>query len=147
MESFTLENKNGIKLTALNFGGIVTEILVPDRDGNLSDIVLGLPNADAYLNNPPYFGALIGRLGNRLKNAQFQLDGVVYQVAANNTVNHLHGGLKGFDKVDWEGNYFEGADFQGIELQYISADGEEGYPGKLDTRVLYKLTKGNEGPS
>ncbi len=144
MESFTLENKNGIKLTALNFGGIVTEILVPDRDGNLSDIVLGLPNADDYLNNPPYFGALIGRLGNRLKNAQFQLDGVVYQVAANNTVNHLHGGLKGFDKVDWEGNYFEGADFQGIELQYISADGEEGYPGKLDTRVLYKLTEANE---
>ena len=144
MESFTLENKNGLKLTALNFGGIVTEILAPDRDGNFSDIVLGLPSADAYLDNPPYFGALIGRLGNRLGNAQFKLDGVAYQVAANNTVNHLHGGLQGFDKVKWEVNYFEGADFHGIELHYISADGEEGYPGELDTRVLYKLTEENE---
>lgn len=144
MDFFTLKNKNGIQLTALSFGGIVTEILVPDRKGNLSDIALGLPNAEAYQNNPPYFGALIGRLGNRLGKAQFQLDGVTYQVAANNTFNHLHGGLRGFDKVEWEGNTFEGDDFEGIELHYISDDGEEGYPGELDTRVLYKLTEANE---
>jgi aldose 1-epimerase len=144
MDSFTLENRNGIKLTALSYGGIVTEILVPDRDGEISDIVLGLPSAEAYRINPPYFGALIGRLGNRLRNARFRLDGATYRVAANAGENHLHGGLQGFDQVEWEGRAIEGADFQGVDFRYISADGEEGYPGELDTRVRYKLTDANE---
>jgi aldose 1-epimerase len=144
MDSFTLENRNGIELTALSYGGIVTELLVPDREGELSDVVLGRPSPEAYRDNPPYLGALIGRLGNRLGNACFELDGVTYQVAANALVNHLHGGLQGFDKVEWHGSAFEGADFQGVEFRYTSEDGEEGYPGELDTRVRYKLTDANE---
>lgn len=142
VEAFTLTNANGVKLTAITLGGIITELHVPDRAGAMGDIVLGFPNLDGYLKDHPFFGAIIGRYGNRIGKAKFTLDGKTYNLAANNGENHLHGGVKGFDKVVWQGVPAAG----GVSVTFTrrSPDGEEGYPGNLDVSVTYTLTDKNE---
>ena len=146
MEFYTLENKNGLRLKITNYGGIVSEIHVPDRDGKLADINLGFETIEEYQDhNKAYFGAVIGRFGNRIGSGRFRLDGQVYDgLAINDAPNHLHGGKLGFDKVEWTAKPISGEGFIGLELSYRSVDGEEGYPGNLDATVLYKLTDANE---
>ena len=128
----------------LNYGGIVTHILVPDKNGELTDVALGYDSLSLYLGATPYFGALVGRYGNRIAGGKFELDGVTYNLALNNGPNHLHGGIKGFDKVVWEADDFLEADRTGIVLTYESRDMEEGYPGNLAVKVTYTLTGNNE---
>jgi aldose 1-epimerase len=137
---FTLANRRGMRARILDFGGIITEIHVPDRDGRLADVALGFGELGPYLGESPYFGALIGRYGNRIAKGRFALDGREYVLATNNGNNHLHGGWRGFDKVLWQASV-EG---DGLRLRYRSADGEEGYPGNLDAQVVYSLTDENE---
>lgn len=141
---FTLENDFGIKTSITNYGGIMTTLFVPDRNNNPGDILLGFDNLNDYLKDHPYFGTLVGRYGNRIANGKFIIDGKEYKLAMNNGANHLHGGLKGFDKVIWEVEEFQKNDEVGIKLNYLSKDMEEGYPGNLDTVVLYSLTNSNE---
>ncbi len=142
---YTLKNHNNVSVSITNYGGIITSVKVPDKNGNISDIVLGYDHVDGYIiNNSPYFGALIGRYGNRIAKGKFSLDGVQYKLATNNGVNHLHGGEKGFDKVIWTANELHGKDTVGLELTYISKDGEEGYPGNLNVKVNYTLNDRNE---
>jgi aldose 1-epimerase len=140
-----LKNAHGIEVHAIPYGGIITSIRTPDRDGRFDDIVLGLDTADEYMRgNGPYMGAIIGRYGNRIAKGEFTLDGQVYKLAINNRPNHLHGGTKGFDKVLWQAEEFKSGDGTGVIFRYTSADGEEGYPGKLTVRVTYTLTDKNE---
>jgi len=136
---FTLKNEtdNVIKIT--NYGGIITEINTPDRNGKLGNIALGFNNLDQYLAGHPNFGALIGRFGNRIANAQFTLEGEIYHLAANNGKNSLHGGLKGFDDVLWDAEVISGNERTALKLTYVSPDGEEGYPGTLKVVVTYEL--------
>lgn len=144
---WTLTNKNGLVAKITNYGGIVTELWLPDKTGKMADCVLGFDNLADYLkpNNSPYFGALIGRYGNRIGGAQFTLEGRTYQLAKNdNQINHLHGGVKGFDKVVWNGKEVKAKNGEGLELTYLSRDGEEGYPGNLNVKVVYMLTNKNE---
>ncbi len=147
MDLYTLRNKNGLEARITNYGGIVVSLKVPDRTGQLGDVVLGFDTLDGYLSpeylkSNPYFGALIGRYGNRIGKAQFTLDGKVYKLAANNGPNHLHGGIKGFDKVVWDARPVEGEE-PALKLHYLSKDGEEGYPGNLDVTAVYSLTNDN----
>jgi len=128
----------------MTYGGIIVSLKVPDRDGNLGDVVLGYDNLDGYLEASPYFGAIIGRYGNRIANARFTLDGVEYSLAANDGPNALHGGEKGFDKVVWRAEPFQNEEGVGVVFAHTSADGEEGYPGTLEARVTYTLTDANE---
>lgn len=146
MEFYTLENKNGLKLKLTNFGGIVSEIHVPDRDGKFADIALGFDTIEEYVDhNDAYFGAIIGRYGNRIGASKFVLDGqAVDALFANDGENHLHGGKKGFDKVEWNAEPISGEGFTGVKLSWRSVDGEEGYPGNLDATVVYKLTDDDE---
>ncbi|OGU41368.1 MAG: galactose mutarotase [Ignavibacteria bacterium RIFOXYB2_FULL_35_12] len=142
---YTLKNHNNVSVSITNYGGIVTSIKVPDKNGNLSDIVLGYDHVEGYIiNNSPYFGALIGRYGNRIAKGKFSLDGVQYKLATNNGANHLHGGEKGFDKVVWTAKELHGKGTVGLELTYICKDGEEGYPGNLNVKVNYSLNNRNE---
>ena len=141
VERFTLTNANGVELKAIGYGGIITSLRVPDRNGTLDDVVLGFDSLEGYLKPPPFFGAIIGRYGNRIGKAQFTLDGKTFKLAANNGPNHLHGGVKGFDKVLWA---VEPVGTNGLAFTRTSADGEEGYPGNLRTRVTYTLTDKNE---
>jgi len=141
---YTLKNKNGIEARITNYGGIVLSLLVPDRSGKLDDVVLGYESLGEYLKETPYFGALIGRYGNRIGKGKFTLNGIEYSLATNDGPNHLHGGLKGFDKVVWDVNELESAPGNSLVLTYRSKDGEEGYPGNLDVRVVYGLTDDNE---
>jgi aldose 1-epimerase len=136
---FSLENKNGTIVTISNYGGTVTSFVTKDKNGNASSIVVGFDSLQSYLQQPPYFGALIGRYGNRVGNAKFTLDGVTYKLAANNGKNHLHGGLKGFDKVVWDARVPNDS-VPSLTLKYLSKDGEEGYPGNLNVTVQYTLT-------
>jgi len=138
---YTIQNKNGIKAEVINYGGIVVSLYVPDKYGNLDDIVLGFDDFDSYLNRNPFFGAIAGRHANRIEDASFELNGKKYTLLRNNGRNHLHGGAKGFDKVLWE--VVEHNDSL-IKLFYRSTDGEEGYPGNLDVTVTYVLTDNNE---
>lgn len=146
MKFFTLENANGLKLKLTSFGGIVSEIHAPDRDGNFADITLGFDSIAEYQDhNNAYFGALIGRYGNRIGASRFTLDGVEQAgLFANDGANHLHGGKRGFDKVVWAAESISGTGFTGVKLSYCSPDGEEGYPGNLEAAVVYKLTDANE---
>jgi aldose 1-epimerase len=144
VDLFTLTNKNGLYAKITNYGGIVTELHVPDRNGKLDDIVLGYDNLHDYLKKTPYFGASVGRVGNRIANAQFQLDGKTYKLAANNPPHHLHGGVKGWDKVVWKSELVETPDGPALKLTYVSPDGEEGYPGTVHATVVYTLTNDNE---
>ena len=140
VQLFTLTNGRGLEVKIINYGGIVVAINAPDRDGKIADVVLGHDTLDGYLHHSRFFGALIGRFGNRIARGHFVLDGVEYSLGINNGVNHLHGGFKGFDKVVWQaedtGN--------GLRLTYLSPNGEENYPGNLRAVVTYSLNDANE---
>jgi len=142
VELFTLTNPAGIEVRAISYGGIILSLKTPDRNGVPGDIVLGYDDLAGYLRETPYFGAIIGRYGNRIANGRFTLDGETHTLAQNNGPNHLHGGMVGFDKVVWAAEPFAGDTAVGIVFTYTSPDGEEGYPGTLTARVTYTLTDG-----
>lgn len=143
IKQYTLRNPAGMQVKIINYGGTVTDILAPDKNGNLENVVLGFGSLDGFLQRGnPYFNALIGRYGNRIGGAKFTLDGTTYKLAANNNGNSLHGGIKGYDKVVWKAEKLSGD--SSLQLSYASKDGEEGYPGNLDVRVTYTLTSANE---
>jgi len=149
IELYTLRNSHGMEATIMNYGGIVTSLKVPDKHGKFDDIVLGFDNLDSYTKDSyvkgcPYFGALIGRYGNRIAKGKFSIDGVEYTLATNNGVNSLHGGVKGFDKVVWTARPFPTANGPSLILTYVSRDGEEGYPGNLLVTAVYSVTEANE---
>ena len=144
VELFTLNNGRGMEVKITNYGGIITSIRVPDRIGRVSDVVLGHDTLEGYVRRSRYFGAIIGRHANRIAGGRFRLNGSVYSLTQNNGENHLHGGIRGFDKVVWEARAINGGDGVGLELDYVSKDGEEGYPGNLQARVTYVLTEKNE---
>jgi len=150
VQLYTLTNAHGLKATISTYGGTVTSLQVPDKAGKLGNIVLGFDNVSGYqspafLKAGPYFGALIGRYGNRIKGGKFTLDGKEYTLAKNNGPNSLHGGTKGFDKVIWAAEPVASAtDGQALKLTYLSKDGEEGYPGNLSVTVVYTLTDNDE---
>jgi aldose 1-epimerase len=141
---YTLTNANGVVVKVSNYGGVITSIHTPDKDGKLGDIVLGFDDVDGYVKNPSFFGALIGRFGNRIAKGQFNLDGKQYQLTINDGVNHLHGGTVGFDKVLWKAKSFKTEKSVGITLTHFSPDGDQGYPGNLNVSVVYELTNNNE---
>lgn len=143
VQLFSLTNKNGVTVDITNYGGIVTSWVTPDKHGNKSSVVVGLNTLDEYLKKPPYFGAIIGRYGNRIGDAKFKLDGKTYTLAANNGKNNLHGGNKGFDKVVWDAATTDGTT-PSLTLTYLSKDGEEGFPGNLKVTVEYTLTDADE---
>ncbi len=145
VDEYTLTNANGMEVKIITYGGIITSIRVPDRYGNMANVTLGFASLEDYeTNNTSYFGALIGRYGNRIAGAKFTLDGVEYTLAANNGPNSLHGGLKGFDKVVWDAQEAEAENGVALQLSYLSADMEEGFPGNLSVTVVYTLTDDNE---
>lgn len=144
VEIYTLTNAHGLEMRVITYGGIITSLKVPDRAGHLDDIVLGFDTLDGYLKDSPYFGAIVGRYGNRIAKGQFTLNGATYKLATNNGPNHLHGGVKGFDKVIWNGVPGDSADGVSVTLTRTSPDGEEGYPGNLQASVRYTLTDKNE---
>jgi aldose 1-epimerase len=143
VDEFTLRNAAGVEVRAINYGGIVTSLKVPDRSGAMGDIVLGFDSLDSYVKDHPFFGAIVGRYGNRIGRARFTLDGRSYPLAANNGPNHLHGGVRGFDKHVWRAEAMPGR-ANGVIFSRTSPDGEEGYPGTLTVRVSYELTDRNE---
>ncbi len=140
VDIYTLSNAQGMQARIMTYGGAVVSLTAPDRAGRYADVVLGMDNLEGYLKPVPYFGALIGRYGNRIGHAQFQLDGKTYHLPKNDGENTLHGGTRGFDKRVWTARETEG----GLELAYVSADGEEGFPGKLTAKVVYRVTAANE---
>ena len=140
---YTLTNKNGIEARITNYGGVVASLKVPDREGELDDIVLGFDSLPPYTKDSPYFGALVGRYGNRIAQGKFTLNDEEYTLAQNNGPNHLHGGLQGFDKVVWQAEPVEKDSTVGLTLTYLSPDGEEGYPGNLSVTVQYTLDNDN----
>src|SRR2546430_1950744 len=144
VSAYTLKNAHGIELQVLDYGGIIVSLRVPDRTSRLGDVVLGFDSLADYQRGSPYFGALIGRYGNRIARGRFSLDGRGYTLATNNGPNHLHGGVRGFDKVVWKVAPFQHADSVGLVLTYASPDGEEGYPGTLRATVTYTLTDSNQ---
>jgi len=141
---YTLKNAHGMEAKVLDYGGIIVSLRVPDRNGRLDDVVLGFDSLGDYERGSPYFGAIIGRYGNRIARGRFTLDGRTSTLATNNGPNHLHGGVRGFDKVVWTAAQFERGDSVGLVLNYTSPDGEEGYPGTLRATVTYTLTDKNE---
>jgi len=140
---YTLVNHSGITMKVTNYGGIITSLLVPDKNGKVADIVLGYDSLSGYIAKTPYFGALIGRYGNRIAKGKFTIDGTDYILVQNNGPNHLHGGVKGFDKVVWDAEEFKTDSAVGIKFHRLSKDGEEGYPGNLDVTVTYTLNDDN----
>ncbi len=142
VELYTLTNSKGVAVAITNYGGIIVSLKVPDRTGKIADVVLGYDALDAYVKQNPYFGAIVGRYGNRIGKAKFTLNGVEYKLAPNNGENSLHGGNKGFDKVLWTAKPID--DGKGLELTYLSKDGEEGFPGNLAVTVIYSLNDENE---
>jgi len=144
VDLYTLSNDRGMEAAITNYGGIVVSLKAPAHDGSFADVVLGFDSLDGYLKEHPYFGAIIGRYGNRIAKGRFKLNGVEYKLATNNGENHLHGGIKGFDKVVWAARDVSTPQAAALELKYTSKDGEEGYPGNLDVTVIYTLTEDNE---
>ncbi len=144
VDLYTMTNSRGVEVRAINYGGIILSLRVPDKAGKLADVVLGYDSLEQYFENKPYFGAIIGRYGNRIANGQFTLDGATYHLPKNNGPNSLHGGLKGFNKVLWHARSFENAPAVGVVFTYTSKNGEEGFPGNLKTEVTYTLTDENE---
>jgi aldose 1-epimerase len=144
VELYTLTNDRGLKAKIMTYGATLVSLEVPDRTGKLGDIVLGYDALDGYMKSSPYFGSIVGRYGNRIAKGRFVLDGVTYQLATNNRENHLHGGIKGFDKVVWKAEPRREAGAVGVKLTYLSRDGEEGYPGNLAITVVYSLTNNSE---
>ncbi len=141
---YTLANGNGMVVKLINFGGIVTNLFVPDENGKPVDVVLGYDSLQQYIEDSSYFGAIVGRYGNRIAKGQFTLDGQTFNLAVNNGPNHLHGGIKGFNKVVWDSDPFIFPEKVGVVLTYLSKNGEEGYPGNLKVKVTYTLTNDNE---
>jgi len=141
---YSLQNKNGMEVRIMTYGGSVIFLRIPDRTGQFADVVLGYDNLDGYLKNNPYFGGIIGRFGNRIAKGQFNLNGKPYQLTVNSGENHLHGGTFGFDKVVWNSEEIESDTTIGVRLKYSSPEGEEGYPGNLDVTVIYTLNNANE---
>lgn len=144
VDIYTLRNAHGVEAKITNYGGIITSLKVPDRNGKFDDVVLGFNDLDSYLKGHPYFGAIIGRYGNRIAKGRFTLNGEEYKLAVNNGENTLHGGLKGFDKVVWTGSESKTKAGPALVLTYLSKDGEEGYPGNLNVKVVYTLTANDE---
>ena len=144
VDQYTLKNSNGMEVSIISYGGIITSWKAKDRNGDYKDIVLGFTNLSDYETSSPYFGAIIGRYGNRIREGKFSLDGVEYNLAVNNEENHLHGGLKGFDKVIWDVEKEVNDKLASLILRYNSMDMEEGYPGNLDVKVTYTLTNDDE---
>lgn len=142
IKEYTLKNDNGMVVKITNYGATLTSIVVPDRDGNMADVALGYGDVEGYINaiDRPYFGAVVGRYGNRIGKGLFSIDGTEYELTTNNGENHLHGGNLGFDKVVWDAETVE----NGVKLTYLAKDGEEGYPGNLALSVTYTLTDDNE---
>lgn len=140
IELFTITNSNGMEVKIITYGGRITSLKAPDKNGQLENVVLGFDSLQQYTEDNPFFGALIGRYGNRIANGKFSLGGEEYTLAQNDGENHLHGGEKGFDKVVWKA---EEAGDNALKLTYISEDMEEGYPGRLETTVIYTLTEEN----
>jgi aldose 1-epimerase len=143
VDLFVLTNKGGAEVSITNYGGAVVSVKVPDRNGKLADVVLGYDTLDGYVNDKAYFGATVGRYGNRIAHAQFVLDGKTYTLAKNNGDNSLHGGIKGFNKAVWTAKTLSAKDGQSLELSYLSKDGEEGFPGNLKVSVVYTLKDSN----
>jgi len=141
---FVLSNKNGMEISVINYGGIITSLKAKDRNGKYQDIVLGFNSLPPYEDENPYFGAIIGRYGNRIANGNFKLDGQSYKLDINNPPNHLHGGLKGFHKVVWNPKEIINDRNVSLELTYLSKHMEEGYPGNLDVKVTYTLNNKDE---
>ena len=144
VDLYTLKNAKGMIVKITNYGGIIQTLTAPDRNGKYEDIVLGYDSLNQYVNNSPYFGAIIGRYGNRIAKGRFTLNGVEYKLPINNGPNSLHGGLKGFDKRVWKAKPFKTDSTVGLELTYLSKDGEEGYPGNLNVKVVYILNNNDE---
>jgi aldose 1-epimerase len=143
VQAYTLHNKNGVEATILTYGGIIQSLKVPDKSGKFDDVVLGYDHFSGYETNSPFFGALIGRYGNRIAKGHFTLDDIGYQLATNNYPNSLHGGFKGYYAVIWHAKPGKSDLGETLELTYVSHDGEEGYPGKLTVTALYTLTEDN----
>jgi aldose 1-epimerase len=143
VDLYTLTNSGGMEVRAMTYGGIIVSLRVKDRDGKLGDVVLGYDGLEGYLKSSPYFGAIIGRYGNRIARGRFTLEGKTYSLATNNAPNALHGGVKGFDKVVWQAEPFRNDKGVGIVFSYTSPDGEEGYPGTLRATVTYTLSDAN----
>ncbi|MEH7254249.1 aldose epimerase family protein [Neobacillus niacini] len=142
--SFKITNDRGAEITCINFGCIITKIIVPDKQGNLENVVLGYDTLEEYLNDTAFLGAVVGRVGGRIKGAHFELDGRSYTLAKNEKINHLHGGIKGFNRVIWDAEVFENGDAAGVQFKYLSPDGEQGYPGNVRINVTYTLNNENE---
>jgi aldose 1-epimerase len=141
---FTLTNANGMEVKLTNYGGIITSVMAPDRDGNMANVTLGFDNLDRYLAGHPYFGNITGRYANRIARGTFDIEGEDFYMAVNNAPNTLHGGLKGFDKVVWAAEEVSGDGEVSVKLSRVSPDMEEGYPGNLAVEVTYTLTDNNE---
>lgn len=144
VDLYVLTNTHGMIAKVMTYGAILTELHAADRSGRFADIVLGFEDLAGYLRGHPYFGAVIGRVANRIARGKFKLDGIEYKLATNDGLNHLHGGLKGFDKVLWQAELAESGNGSGVKFSYLSHDGEEGYPGNLSVAVTYVLTEDNE---
>jgi len=144
VDLYVLTNKNGVEADLTNFGAAVVSLKVPDRHGKTDDVVLGYDDLDGYLHDKSYFGATVGRYANRIAHGKFTLNGTTYTLAKNDGENHLHGGVQGFNKVVWEAKDVSTADAAALQLNYLSKDGEEGYPGNLSVQVTYTLTNNNE---
>jgi aldose 1-epimerase len=142
VDLFTLVNESGMEAKITNYGAIVVSLKVKGRDGQADDVVLGYDTLQEYIDNNPYFGAIVGRYGNRINRGQFSLDGVDYSLAINDGENHLHGGVRGFDKVVWDAEPINSEE-PALKLSYLSRDDEEGYPGNLKVTVTYTLTRDN----
>ena len=140
---YNLWNSNGMIVSITNYGGIITKIIVPDKYGEMGDVVLGYDDLEGYINDNLYFGATIGRNANRIARGKFSINNQDYNLPVNNGINHLHGGIRGFGKVVWESREIRGSNEVGLHLSYISPDGEEGYPGNLKVKVTYLLTDQN----
>ncbi len=143
VDLYSFKNENGMQVDIINYGGIITSLKVPDKNGETEDIVLGYNKLEDYINENPYFGSIIGRYGNRIAKGKFNLNGNQYTLATNNDENHLHGGNIGFDKVIWDAETKINSNSSSLILKYLSRDMEEGYPGNLYTTVTYKITNDN----
>ena len=144
IKQYIFENDNQMKVKIINYGAIVVSIEVPDKYGKINDVVLGYDSIEGYVQDPSYFGAIVGRIGNRIAKGKFSLDGKDYTLAINNNENHLHGGIKGFNKRVWSPEIIKLNDAPALKLTYVSSDGEEGYPGNLTLEVTYSISSENE---
>lgn len=142
--SFNITNESGAQITCINYGCAITKIIIPDRDGCFENVVLGYDSLEKYIDDTAFLGAVIGRVGGRIKDGCFELDGKKYTLVQNERSNHLHGGIKGFNRVIWDAETFNHGETAGVQFKYFSKDGEEGYPGNVSIRVTYTFNNKNE---